>query len=137
MAGETDLRKLLQQMDPSLHPETIVFCSLSPQEAPRFLSQALGWFEEAEGVTLVVEHSAAAQAGLKTSPAFRQITLNVHSSLSAVGFLAAVTQALAGAGISANTISAYYHDHLFVPEADADRALSVLAELSDQGSKKA
>lgn len=137
MAGEIDLRKLLQQMDPSLHPEPIVFCSLSPQEAPRFLPQALGWFEEDEGVTLVMEQSAAAQAGLETSPAFRQITLNVHSSLSAVGFLAAVTQALAGAGISANTISAYYHDHLFVPEADAERALAILVQLSDWGLKKA
>jgi hypothetical protein len=41
-----------------------------------------------------------------------------------------VTRALAGAGISANPVSAFHHDHLFVPWAERLRALAVLEALS-------
>jgi hypothetical protein len=58
------------------------------------------------------------------------ITLNVHSALDAVGFLSAVMQALTAAGISSNAVSAFYHDHLFVPLNRAEEALQVLRELS-------
>jgi hypothetical protein len=54
------------------------------------------------------------------------MTLTVHSSLEAVGFLAAITARLAEAGISVNAISAFCHDHLFVPEDRADEALARL-----------
>jgi len=60
------------------------------------------------------------------------ITLTVHSSLEAVGFLAAITGRLAEAGISVNAVSAYYHDHLFVAEHRADEALRLLQSMSKQ-----
>jgi hypothetical protein len=50
--------------------------------------------------------------------------LTVHSSLEAVGFLAAITARLAETGISVNVVSAFYHDHLFVPHDRADEALA-------------
>ncbi len=56
----------------------------------------------------------------------RMITLNAYSALDAVGFLAAITARLAGAGISANAVSAYHHDHLFVPVARAEEAILLL-----------
>jgi len=43
-----------------------------------------------------------------------------------VGFLAAVTSRLTEAGISVNAISAFYHDHLFVPADRADEAMAIL-----------
>ena len=43
---------------------------------------------------------------------------------------AAVAGALAEAGISANVVAAYHHDHIFVPAADAERALATLRALS-------
>ena len=55
------------------------------------------------------------------------ITLRVHSALDAVGLTAAVSTALAGAGISCNVIAGYHHDHLLVP---ADRAADALEALS-------
>ncbi len=59
-----------------------------------------------------------------------RITLNVHSALEAVGLTAAVATALTREGISANVVAAYYHDHIFVPEVDAERALEALRALS-------
>jgi hypothetical protein len=44
--------------------------------------------------------------------------------------MAAVSSALAVERISTNPVSAFYHDHLFVPEADATRALTLLETLT-------
>lgn len=61
---------------------------------------------------------------------FRAITLEVHSSLNAVGLTAAVSGALARRGISANVVAAFYHDHIFVPAGQAQEALETLGALS-------
>jgi hypothetical protein len=37
---------------------------------------------------------------------------------------------LTRAGISCNVVAAYYHDHIFVPCKDAERALEVLQSLT-------
>ena len=58
------------------------------------------------------------------------ITLEVQSDLTAVGFVAAVARALADAGIPANAVAAYNHDHLFVPAERADAALRTLERMS-------
>jgi hypothetical protein len=60
-----------------------------------------------------------------------------HSSLLAVGFLAAVTAALASEGISVNPVSAFHHDHLFVPwerRRDAMRILRALSRAPETGT---
>ena len=62
---------------------------------------------------------------------FQPITLSVHSSLEAVGLTAAVSCALAREGISANVVAAY--DHIFVPVANANQALSCLLKLVGDG----
>jgi hypothetical protein len=62
----------------------------------------------------------------------RQITLNVFSALEGVGLTAAVAVALADAGIACNMVAAFHHDHVFVPEAQAEAALKVLRELSQK-----
>ena len=55
--------------------------------------------------------------------------LEIHSSLEAVGFLAAILPPLAAAGIGVNPVSAFHHDHLFVPEQRAAEALAILEAL--------
>jgi hypothetical protein len=87
-------------------------------------------FREREGITFVVQREEAESAALPYQFASRLITLTVHSSLEATGFLATVTARLAAAGISVNAVSAFYHDHLFVPEHRADEALRLLQHMS-------
>ena len=72
---------------------------------------------------------AARAAGMVASFRCRMIALNIHSSLEAVGFLAAITTRLAGAGMGVNPVSAFYHDHLFVPAERAEEAMGLLRQL--------
>jgi hypothetical protein len=134
MAGERDLAALLRDMKPEMHGGIFVFCTIAERaEIPATLTPLLT-FREAEGTTLVIPREEAERLGLPHQFASRLITLTVHSSLEAVGFLAAITARLATAGISVNAVSAFYHDHLFVPEHRADEALGLLQNMSAPGS---
>lgn len=82
----------------------------------------------------MLDRSQADAAGLSYDAVFAMITLTVHSSLEAVGFLAAIAARLASHGISVNPVSAFYHDHLFVPIAQAERAMALLQSLIDENS---
>jgi hypothetical protein len=82
---------------------------------------------EDEGPSLILRREAAERLGYACAHVCRRITLHVRSSLAAVGFLARVCAALAGAGISVNAVSAFHHDHLFVPPERAAEALERLA----------
>ena len=130
MSGITDINELLSSMQPALAEGAFVFCTVTGQLADYLALDPIATFREFEGLTLVVSQAAADQAGLDYEGVFRQITLSVHSSLEAVGLTAAVSAALADQDISANVIAAYYHDHVFVPSAQAARALSALKALS-------
>jgi len=130
MVGETDLDKLLAQMQPSLLANDFVFCTAANSNYGDFAElQPLASFQEAEGLTLVLEKAVADKAGFAYESVFGCITLKVHSSLSAVGLTAAVAGKLAASGISANVIAAYFHDHVFVPKEKAQLALRLLSEL--------
>jgi hypothetical protein len=132
--GESNLAILLQNMKPEMHDGVFVFCSVPlDREIPATL-QPVHIFREREGTTLVVRREEAESVGLPCQFASRLITLSVHSSLEAVGFLAAITGRLAEAGISVNAVSAYYHDHLFVPERRAEEALHLLQEMSNSAT---
>ena len=56
----------------------------------------------------------------------RLITLSIHSSLEAVGFIAVISRTLAQAGIPCNAIAGYCHDHVFVPVDRAEEAMTLL-----------
>ena len=86
--------------------------------------------EEHSAIDLVRYGERAEQAGFSFDYVAAWITLNVHSALEAVGLTAAFATALGKAGISCNVIAGYYHDHLFVGQADAERALRVLRDLA-------
>ncbi|MBP1125835.1 MULTISPECIES: ACT domain-containing protein [Pseudomonas] len=129
MAGETTLATLLRSMSPHLNDGDYVFCTLPDNRIPDGC-EVIGSFREQQGLTLIVERQQAEQAGLAFDYVAAWITLNVHSALEAVGLTAAFAGALAQAGISCNVIAGYYHDHLFVGRADAQRAVQVLRQLA-------
>jgi uncharacterized protein len=130
MTGETELKKLLQNMNPELNEGAYVFCTLDHKETPIIPVETIAWFHEREGMTVVLSKNQADKLGLTYANVFAWITLNIHSSLEAVGLTAAVSRALSQAGISCNMIAAYYHDHLFVPLESAHLALEILHNLT-------
>ncbi len=130
MSGITDLDELLRSMSPKLVGSEFVFCTVSGVLTDYVELNPVATFIESEGLTLVLEKSAAEKAGLSFDGTYSQITLTVHSSLEAVGLTAAVASKLASKGISANVIAAYYHDHIFVQSDKAEAAVSALEEFS-------
>jgi hypothetical protein len=132
--GEHDLKTLLREMKPEIQDGTFVFCSIPKDSNVPFTTEPLLIFREREGITVVIRRGEAERLGLPYQFPSRLITLTVHSSLDAIGFLAAITARLAEAGIGVNAVSAYYHDHLFVPEHRADEALSLLQAMGSSAS---
>lgn len=134
MSGEADLDRLIASMDPELRPGVHVFATIaSGRASPAGVSPVMQ-FSEAEGLTLILDREAARAAGLEGSFPCRLITLNVHSSLAAIGFLARITERLAEAEISVNPVSAFFHDHLFVPEDRAEESVGLLRALAREAA---
>lgn len=132
MSGESDLRVLLSSMRPELDEGRYVFTTVEgavPEGVRPVVTVA-----EHEGLTLVVRQEEADAVGLSYDYVAGWITLRVHSALDAVGLTAAVSRALAEAGLSCNVVAGFHHDHLFVPFEQADLALEVLAALSERST---
>jgi hypothetical protein len=130
MSGESHLPTLIQTMRPSAGPDVYVFLSIPSGEPIPGGIVPIMLFREAEGLTLIVPRDQAEAAGLAGSFPSRMITLTVASALEAVGFLAAITARLAEAGIAVNPVSAFHHDHLFVPEMRTADALAILRAMA-------
>jgi hypothetical protein len=130
--GEADLRTLLRTMAPRLDAEPYVYATVPIPMPPVISACCRGTFREDEGMTAILSARDAERHGLRAEPLLACLTLTVESSLLAVGFLARIATALADAGISVNPMAGYYHDHLFVPWPDRDRALEVLRALAVQ-----
>ena len=136
MVGETNLDRLLANMEPVLAAPVFDFLSWPADTAVPAHLEPLMVFREAEGLTLIVELEKVQTAGLQSSFPCRMITLNIHSSLAAIGFLAAILPRLAAAGMGVNPVSGFYHDHLFVPADRATDAMDVLRLIARENASK-
>ena len=131
MPGEKDLEKLLRNMTPILNEGEFIFITLPGNYEDYLYLEPIGSFKEKEGLTLIIPMQKALLNNIEVKDLFKYITLNVHSSLNAVGLTAAVASKLSLNGISANVIAAYYHDHIYIQNQYAEKALSLLRELTE------
>ncbi|MDA8869973.1 ACT domain-containing protein [Rhizobiaceae bacterium] len=128
MSGERDLDTLLATMRPELVDGVHVFATVPDGEVAGLLATGLVprmLFREAEGTTLILLREEAERLALAHEFPCRMISLNVHSALDAVGFIARVATALADKGMGVNPVSGFYHDHLFVPEGREAEAMEI------------
>jgi hypothetical protein len=118
-APVSELSAMLAGMAPVLDARAWFFVVIEGA-AP---DDAFAVIREDEGVTAII-------AGERAGMPFARITLTVHSALEGVGLTAAVSGALADAGISCNVVAGYHHDHLFVPWDRRGEALAILLGLA-------
>lgn len=130
MTGETNLTELIKNMKPHLHEGAYVFVTVKKLDGIDRES-TIGEFKEKEGTTLILAKNKADELGLKYEYIAAWITLEIHSSLEAVGLTALFSNELAKHNISCNVIAGYYHDHIFVDEKDAQKAVAALEGLSE------
>ena len=128
--GITNLAMLIRDMEPVLNEGEYVFVTVSD---PTIIARnvPICEFKEKEGTTLILSKADALRFGLTFDYVASWITLNVHSSLEAVGLTAAFSTALAENGISCNVVAGYYHDHIFVDQSQGEKALSALKGLGE------
>lgn len=130
MPSGCDLDELIRSMAPELVDGEFVFVT-----APSLPDgvDVLATVREEEGRSCVIGRDDADRLGLGYDFVAAWITLRVHSALDAVGLTAAVSGALARAGISCNVIAGRHHDHLLVPHHAAAEAMARLTELARTG----
>jgi len=122
----SDLTAMLTGMTPSLHEGRYRFVTHGPDEdGIDLLHRTFAMVREEEGLTLVIRARRD-----DPGPLFAGITLAVHSALEGVGLTAAVSNAMAEAGMPCNVVAAFYHDHLFVPWERGEEAIAILKKVS-------
>lgn len=129
MGAITDLDVLLSSIAPTLVSERFAFVAVRDAGELDGLDP-ICIFRETEAISVICTLERAVEARLNVNRVYRQITLQVHSSLDAVGFLAAVASALAAVNVPCNAVSAYHHDHIFVPEDQVELAMETLSSLA-------
>jgi hypothetical protein len=132
MHGERNLKTLLRTMQPHLTDGKWVFRTSPNGFDSATLDTAILMFKESEGMTII----SPAGSDDAPVPMWAMITLSIHSDLEAVGFLAAITTALAAIDIPVNAVSAFFHDHIFVPyerRGDAMECLRCMMRETDCG----
>lgn len=111
------LADMIAGMAPVLDARRWSFVLVSGEAA----TEAFAVIHEDEGTTAILPEECGP---------FSRITLMVHSALEGVGLTAAVSGALAEAGIACNVVAGFHHDHLFVPWERREEALELLQRLS-------
>ncbi|KAH7237067.1 thiamine diphosphate-binding protein [Fusarium redolens] len=128
--GELSLSKLLSTLTHTLHPTTYVFATFPDTSNLPPLSETQMMFKESEGITVIVSKDYAESHKIDYFFPCKMISLNVTSSLEAVGFMAVIATRLAAKGIGCNPVSGFYHDHIFVPLGREEESSEVLVRLA-------
>ena len=129
MPGQTDLKKILESIDPYLVDESFIF--MTTDQSLSSISNTLNpiaSFMENEGLSLVITQATADKNAITYDSVFSCISLGVHSSLESYGLISTISKELTQNNISTNVFSGYYHDHIFVQSSKAHRALEIISK---------
>ena len=132
--GEKNLQTLLRTMNPVLMDGAWGFVTVPHGRPLPANVTPLMTYREEEGTTLILSEQDLAKSGLLHAFFSRAISLQVNSSLYAVGFLALISETLAKASMSINIVSAFHRDYIFVPHNRADEAVALLKKLAEPES---
>ncbi len=124
----SNLKELLCTIEPILNKGVYVYSSV-PFDFDISRLKPVAIFKELEGLTIITDEQNAIESNLDILFRAAWITLNVQSDLKAVGLTAAFSTALGDADISCNVVAGAFHDHIFVPAEEADKAMEVLLRL--------
>ena len=130
MPGQTDLKKILESIDPYLVDESFIF--MTTDQSLSSISNALNpiaSFMENEGLSLVITQATADKNAITYDSVFSCISLGVHSSLESYGLISTISRELTQNNISTNVFSGYHHDHIFVQSGKADKALEIISKI--------
>ena len=130
MPGQTDLKKILESIDPYLVDESFIF--MTTDQSLSSISNALNpiaSFMENEGLSLVITQATADKNAITYDSVFSCISLGVHSSLESYGLISIISKELTQNNISTNVFSGYYHDHIFVQSSKAHQALEIISKI--------
>ncbi len=128
MSGLTNLQETLNSLVVSCDELQYGFSTVVDSEGLS-LDGVLATFVEEEGLTIIAQVERLVDLELEFEGPFAKLTIEVHTSLELVGLTAALATALTNAGVSANVVAAFYHDHIFVrwdQKAEAIAALEAL-----------
>ena len=120
-----DLRKYFKNGRAVVAPETYAIV-----KTKRALANALAVIKDERETTCIIDESKlGVQKFLGFEGDWRMITFDMVLPLSLVGFFAAVSGALAEAGVNIFTLSAYTTDHVFVKNPKLETAVKSLEKL--------
>lgn len=135
--GEKSLATLLATLEPTLSAETFVFLTFPHNTAPPASLDIQMSFREPQGQTIITTEESAVSHKLDFTFPSKMITLSVHSSLEAVGFIAVVSTRLSEANIGTNPVSGFFHDHCFVPVGKEEEAMEILQRVALEAKEAA
>jgi len=127
--GEMDLAKMLASIKIERRAELVTVVSLPEPVALGDGVHAV--LTEVEGTTVIATLDEAERRGWPANFVAVWLTVQVHSSLEAVGLTAAMSRALTERQIPCNVLAGFYHDHLLVPVDRADEAVATLESLAE------
>ena len=130
MPGQTDLKKILESIDPYLVDESFIF--MTTDQSLSSISNTLNpiaSFKENEGLSIVITQATADKNAITYDSVFSCISLGVHSSLESYGLISTISRELTQNNISTNVFSGYYHDHIFVQSGKAGMALEIISNI--------
>jgi len=108
-----------------------LLCSLDPFSSVTFDTAEVSVVLRTEGW----EGLRGRFSGFVEEGPYHLITFDIVLDLSVVGFLAAVSERLAEAGISIYALSTFLKDHILVKKEAANRAKEILQQLIDECSR--